>query len=361
MRLSKTTMSEQKKNKQITAIDLFCGAGGLTKGLEKAGIKVNLGVDIDPVCAYPYSKNNSGVFLEKSVTDISSDDIHMFFTKNSIKVLAGCAPCQTFSTYNRKSDSSDERWWLLLEFGRLVQELLPEIVTIENVPGLVGKDVFNTFRERLIKLGYKINYSIVDCSKYGLPQNRQRLVLLASRLGNIRLLEPKEFTRKTYRTVREAIGNLEPIKAGEQFYKDPMHTSSALSELNLQRIRASRPGGTWRDWPASLVANCHKKQSGTSYVSVYGRMKWEEPSPTITTQFMGFGNGRFGHPEQDRGLSLREGAMLQGFPKNYAFFEKRDLPTAKVIGRLVGNAVPVTLGHLIGKSIIRHVKEFHNE
>jgi len=202
---------------------------------------------------------------------------------------------------------------------------------------------------------------ILNCAKYGLPQNRRRLVLLASKFGDIRLLEPKEFTRNTNKTVQETIGTLEPIEAGSSSSTDPLHKSAALSELNLKRIKASIPGGTWRDWPKRLVADCHKKKSGKTYSSVYGRMKWEEASPAITTQFMGFGNGRFGHPEQNRGLSLREGAMLQGFPKNYKFVKKGDRPTNKVIGRLVGNAVPVTLGHLIGKSIIKHVQGIKNE
>ena len=352
---------KKNKIKEITAIDLFCGAGGLTKGLEKSGIKVNLGVDIDPACEYPYSANNSGVFLEKSITSISGKDIQGFFKRGSIRLLAGCAPCQTFSTYNRKSNSSDKRWRLLLEFGRLIKEMRPELITMENVPGLIEHSVFNTFRRNLIKLGYSVDYKVINCSKYGLPQNRRRLVLLASKIGDIRLLEPKEFTRKTFKTVKETIGNLYPIGAGEYLLADPLHQSAALSELNLKRIKASKPGGTWQDWPKRLVANCHKKQSGRTYTGVYGRMKWDEPSPAITTQFMGFGNGRFGHPKQHRGLSLREGAMLQGFPKSYKFVKKGEEPINKVIGRLVGNAVPVTLGHLIGKSIMKHVAEIKND
>ncbi len=346
---------------KITAVDLFCGVGGLTKGLERSGIKVNLGVDIDPACEYPYSTNNSGVFLKESITNISGNDINKFFKKGSIRLLAGCAPCQTFSNYNRKSNKSDERWWLLLEFSRLIRETLPELVTMENVPGLIKQDVFDTFKKNLFDLGYEVGYKIINCSDYGLPQNRRRLVLLASKIGAVQLLEPKYFTKKPHKTLKETIGNLEPIVAGSSLLTDPLHKSSALSELNLKRIKASKPGGTWRDWPIDLVANCHKKRSGQTYTSVYGRMKWEKPSPAITTQFIGFGNGRFGHPEQDRGLSLREGAMLQGFPKNYQFVKKGDVPINKVIARLVGNAVPVTLGHLIGKSFIHHLKRIENE
>ena len=346
---------------KITAVDLFCGAGGLTKGLERSGIKVNLGVDIDPACEYPYSTNNSGVFLKESITNISGNDINGFFKKGSIRLLAGCAPCQTFSNYNRKSNKSDERWWLLLEFGRLIRETLPDLVTMENVPGLIKQDVFDAFKNDLFDLGYGVEYKIINCSDYGLPQNRRRLVLLASKIGAVQLLEPTDFTKKPHKTVKETIGNLEPIVAGGWLLTDPLHKSATLSELNLKRIEVSKPGGTWRDWPIDLVAECHKKRSGQTYASVYGRMKWEKPSPAITTQFIGFGNGRFGHPEQNRGLSLREGAMLQGFPKNYKFVKKGDVLINKVIARLVGNAVPVTLGHLIGKSFIHHLKRIENE
>lgn len=353
--------THQGISEKITAIDLFCGAGGLTNGLEKSGIKVNLGVDIDPACEYPYSANNSGAFLEQSVTNISGNYIQGFFKNGSIRLLAGCAPCQTFSSHNRKFNNPDDRWRLLLDFSRLIKEILPELVTMENVPGLLKKDVFATFKNTLIDLGYTVNYKVVNCSEYGLPQNRRRLVLLASKLGAIQLLEPNDLTNNTHKTVREAIGNIESIEAGNCSSTDPLHKSSELSALNLKRIKASRPGGTWRDWPKPLVANCHKKPNGEKFLSVYARMEWGKPSPTITTQFLGFSKGRFGHPEQNRALSLREGAILQGFPKRYKFTKKGEEPKNTIIGRLIGNAVPVTLGHLIGKSIINHIQQIENE
>ena len=158
-------------------------------------------------------------------------------------------------------------------------------------------------------------------------------------------------------TVREAIAGLPPLKAGEVCVSDPLHQASELSPLNLKRIRASKPGGSWKDWNDDLVADCHKKSSGKTYPSVYGRMSWDEPSPTMTTQYYGFGNGRFGHPEQNRAISLREGAILQSFPRYYKFVPKNGEIYRKVIGRLIGNAVPVKLGEAIGKSIVRHVEE----
>ena len=358
-----TTQQHIKPVRQIYAVDLFCGAGGLTRGLLDAGIKVRAGVDLDPICEYPYEQNNEAEFLKKSVTDLTPDEIRLFYRKRSLRLLAGCAPCQTFSTYNlkaRTAEEKDKKWFLLLEFARLVNDLSPELVTMENVPGLQEQDVFQKFIQTLHDNGYHVNYQVVACADYGIPQDRHRLVLLASKLGEIRLLSPSEFGAKR-QTVRNAIGELPRLKAGGKSKDDPLHQCSKLSPLNLKRIRASKPGGTWRDWPKALVAECHKKSTGNTYGSVYGRMSWDEPSPTMTTQFFGYGNGRFGHPEQDRGISLREGAILQSFPPDYEFSKPGEPVCQKNIGRLIGNAVPVRLGEVIGKSIVIHVNEMQKQ
>ena len=157
-------------------------------------------------------------------------------------------------------------------------------------------------------------------------------------------------------TVKQTIGNLEPLNAGQKSTRDRLHQCSKLSELNLRRIRASKPGGTWRDWSEDLRAKCHLKASGKTYPAVYGRMEWNRPSPTITTQCFGFGNGRFGHPEQDRAISLREAALLQTFPPTYKFVDSNKPVVFSSVGRLIGNAVPVKLGEVIAESIIKHVK-----
>lgn len=342
--------------KKIQAIDLFCGAGGLTKGLSLSGVSVKVGVDTDQHCEYPYSENNEAVFLKKSVADIKKQDLIGYIDSDAPLLLAGCAPCQTFSKYNQKASSDDDRWWLIKEFGRLVVEMSPDYVTMENVPGLIKKDVFKDFLSDLLSQGYKVDYKIVSCAEYGLPQSRQRLVLIGSRSKNIKILPPKAFSKSSRKSVNDVIGKLPPIGAGEKCCKDPLHQSAGLTEINLRRIRASRPGGTWKDWPVDLISNCHKSLTGRTYVSVYGRMKGDEPSPTITTQFYGFGNGRFGHPSQDRALSLREGAILQGFPKNYKFVEPGRPMAMSVVGRLIGNAVPVGLGKLIGMSLMKSVE-----
>ncbi len=341
--------------KTISAVDLFCGAGGLTRGLEKAGISVRLGVDLDPACTYPYEANNSAKFLLKSVNDVTADEISKALKGTRYRLVAGCAPCQPFSTYSQgKADPSDNRWSLLMQFARLVEETEPELVTMENVPGLAEQEVFTQFVDRLKNKGFAVVHQVVNCADYGLPQQRQRLVLLASRLGPIKFIAPTHKAGQ-YVTVREAIGKLPRIRAGESDPNDPLHQSSALSPINLKRIKASRPGGTWRDWSRDLVAECHKKGTGKTYPGVYGRMSWDQTAPTMTTQFFGFGNGRFGHPEQHRAISLREGAILQSFPKGYKFAPKGGPIHRKTVGRLIGNAVPVKLGEAIGKSILAHV------
>lgn len=342
--------------RNIYAVDLFCGAGGLTHGLVKAGVNVCLGVDIDPACEYPYSINNNAKFLLKSVEDLSTDELANHFRKNGIKLLAGCAPCQTFSKYNQKATEADKRWWLLREFSRFVNEISPDLVTMENVPRLIKQNVFDEFVANLKVNGYSVVYQIVNCAEYGVPQQRNRLVLLASKLGAISLLSPSEFDKKP-QTVKEAIGDLPAIHAGTSCHEDPLHQCSALSEINMRRMEVSRPGGTWRDWPKELVVDCHKRSSGKTYPSVYGRMTWDDPAPTMTTQFYGFGNGRFGHPEQNRAISLREGAILQSFPRHYEFVRPGEEICLKSIGRLIGNAVPVTLGEVIGASLLSHVTD----
>jgi DNA (cytosine-5)-methyltransferase 1 len=337
----------------ITGVDLFCGVGGLTHGLGRAGLTIAAGIDNDPSCRYPYENNNDAVFVERDIECVESGEIEHFLKPDGVSLLAGCAPCQPFSTYSRSAREGrhDAEWPLVLAFGRLVEEVQPELVTMENVPQLVDADVFDGFLESLV--GYHVAWTIVDCATLGVPQTRKRLVLLASRLGDRGLELVVEDVRPE--SVREAIGDLPPIQAGGQLDADPLHRSSRLSGLNLERIRASRPGGTWRDWPPALQAACHRRGSGQTYPSVYGRMNWDEPAPTITTQCFGYGNGRFGHPDQDRAISLREAAMLQTFPQDYAFCARGDDIKFNRMGRLIGNAVPVRLGEVIGEALLQHV------
>lgn len=348
-----------KIKKEISAVDLFCGVGGLTHGLAKEGINVVAGIDVDPSCRFPYEANNDAKFLEEDVASLSAKYVGKLFDKNSIRLLAGCAPCQPFSTYSRSGRNRhyDSQWSLVLDFARLVKEIKPELVTMENVPQLLEHQVFNDFIENLSE--YKIWWSVVDCSSFGVPQTRKRLVLLASLLGNENLAIKALNSKPS--TVRETIEDLPPILAGQSHSKDCLHAAPALSDLNMQRIKASKPGGSWRDWPIPLRANCHKKISGSTYPSVYGRMEWDKSSPTITTQSFGYGNGRFGHPEQDRAITLREAAMLQTFPRNYLFAPPNTKIKFNKMGKLIGNAVPVRLGEIIASTLLAHVESIYNK
>lgn len=340
------------RSAKIAGVDLFCGVGGLTHGLKRGGIDIVAGIDIDPECEYPYEHNNGAQFLARDVGALDASVIKDLLPATGLTLLAGCAPCQPFSTYSRsgRGRGHDADWPLLLNFGRLVEEVQPDLVTMENVPQILDHEVFEGFLERL--RGYSKRWSIVECAAFGVPQTRRRLVFLASKLGEdgLELSMPPGGQR----SVRDTIGRLPSIEAGGRLADDPLHAASRLSPLNLKRIQASRPGGTWRDWPTSLQAACHQRSTGATYPSVYGRMAWDEPAPTITTQCFGYGNGRFGHPDQDRAISLREAAMLQTFPRDYAFVA----PGAKVrfnkMGRLIGNAVPVRLGEVIGETLVRH-------
>jgi DNA (cytosine-5)-methyltransferase 1 len=338
---------------RITCVDLFCGAGGLTHGLINEGIPVIAGIDVDDACRHPFEANNAARFINKDVSDVKPSELKSLYGTTEIRILAGCAPCQPFSTYSQRYETlTSPRWPLLYQFARLVKAIRPEIVTMENVPLVEKHAVFNDFIATLKRMHYRVWQEVVDCVQYGLPQTRRRMVILASSVGSIELISP---THAEPRTVRQAIGDLPPIEAGGMDVSDSLHTASGLSGLNLKRIQASRPGGTWRDWPSRLVAVCHRRDTGRSYPGVYGRMTWDDPSPTITTQFYGFGSGRFGHPDQDRAISLREGAILQGFPETYSFVPDHAPVYFKVLGRMIGNAVPVTLGQLIGRSIVRHL------
>lgn len=344
---------------KIEVVDLFCGTGGLSYGMKSGGLHIVGGFDIDKTCQFAYETNNDAKFFFKDIRQVNGDDVECLYSKKSIRVLAGCAPCQPFSSYahtNKKKDPN--KYDLLYEFGRLIEEVHPDIVTMENVPSIFTfslKPVFSDFVDLLNKEGYTVSYQIVFCPDYGIPQNRKRLVLLGSRLGPIRLVD-KTNTPDNYKTVGDTIRDLEPLEAGGKSDDDPLHRCRALNATNLARIHNTPYGGSWKDWPEELVLLCHRKDSGKSFGSVYGRMKWGEPSPTITTECTGLGNGRFGHPEQDRAISIREAALLQTFPMTYKFFENEGEVSLQKASRYIGNAVPPKLGEVIAKSIKIHIR-----
>ena len=344
-------------NLNVAAVDLFCGIGGLTHGLIKAGTPVVAGIDIDETCKYAYEANNDSDFIHADITNLTGREVSDLYPEGCIKILVGCAPCQPFSTHTQKNEKrvEDEKWKLLYSFSKLIKEVQPDIVSAENVPAITRSKVFLDFNTELRELGYSIFWGKVYCPDYGVPQSRKRLVLLASKFGAIDII-PATHTQNEYETVRDKIGELDVIAAGEVSARDHLHRTSRLGDTNLKRIKQSKPGGTWRDWDEELLSPCHKKESGKSYSGVYARMSWGTLAPTMTTQFYNYGTGRFGHPEQDRALTLREGSLLQTFPEDYDFIDP-ELPfSIKRIGMHIGNAVPVRLGYIIGKSIIEHIR-----
>jgi DNA (cytosine-5)-methyltransferase 1 len=345
----------------VSAVDLFCGAGGLTHGLLQGGVKVEAGIDIDAQAEYAFTKNNPNTrYFRWDVGRKKFPSIEKLFAKDKFRLLAGCAPCQPFSKLTQAIDRH-QCWNLLNNFGRFVAGIEPELVTMENVPELAerGKDVFEGFVKTLEGLGYHVDWEIVKCEEYGVPQFRRRLVLLASKLGELKVPKGSYAHKSQWRSVRTTISHLPELESGEQCDHDPLHVAPNLSNLNLKRIRATRhDGGSRRDWPEKLVLECHKKESGARYHSIYGRMWWDRPSPTMTTLCTGIGNGRFGHPDQDRSITLREAALLQSFPRAYEFWPRDSTLNRGAVGRMIGNAVPPKLAKALGKAIIEHVSEY---
>lgn len=345
---------------ETKAIDLFCGIGGLTHGLISEGLKVVAGIDNDETCKYGFEHNNNAKFIHKDIQNVTSSEILDLFgiVENTATILVGCAPCQPFSKLNLKKADKNQLE-PIEKFAQLIAQTKPDIVSMENVPGLANTKkypVFQTFLDTLRDNSYKYKVEVVDVSEYGIPQKRRRLVLLASRLGEIELI-PRTH-EDNYVTVRDAIGKLEPIKHGETCANDHLHHARKLSALNLRRIKSTpHDGGSSDSWDNGLILDCHKKASGKTYKkTVYGRMRWDEPAPTMTTQCIGLGNGRFGHPEQDRAISLREAALFQTFPMDYVFTDPEKPFYAKHVAKFIGNAVPVQLGAVIGKSIMSHLE-----
>jgi len=346
--------------RKIKVVDLFCGIGGLTHGFELEGLDVVAGVDFDDTCTYGYERNNKAKFIHKNIADFTSKELDELYGDSELKILVGCAPCQPYSGLNRKKGVGRNNT-PLEKFAELVEDTQPDIVSMENVRGLANKDKypeFSNFLRVLTDNNYNVSYQVVDTSDYGVPQTRNRLVLLASKLGEISLLPPTHIKKKI--TVRETIGHLEPINDGETSKRDPLHKARKLSLLNKKRIQATpKNGGNSEAWDEDLLPECYRRDSGNTYrKTVYGRMRWDEPSPTMTTQCTGLGNGRFGHPEQDRAITLREAALIQTFPEDYQFVPEDSEVITSHVAKFIGNAVPVKLGTVIAKSIKEHISSY---
>ena len=338
-----------KKDNTIKAVDLFCGIGGLTNGLEQAGINVVRGYDFDNSVQHAYETNNKAEFKEMDITDLKVSEVKNLLKGSRHTLVAGCAPCQPFSSYQKNKDIESRRshykYMAFHHFMRIVKGVKPTFVTMENVRGILKDENFDFFVKDLEKLGYNVDYKVVDISKWGAPQKRNRMFLVASKAGEIKI---PTLNKKTV-PLSDAIGHLKSVSAGEINKEDKMDEASRLSSLNIKRIRASKPGGTWKDWPRRLLLECYKKPSGSTFTSVYGRLHKDKPSNTLTTQFTRYGTGRYGHYEQDRALTLREGAIIQTFPEDYSFNVEK-LGRTKV-SMHIGNAVPPLAGKILGETM----------
>lgn len=343
--------------KQLKAIDFFCGGGGMTCGLRQAGVNVIAGIDIDKEAKETYEYNNPGsVFVESDIRRLRSN---IFEKRYNIKkfddslILVGCSPCQFYSIINTDKEQSLKTKDLLRNFSRFIEYYRPGYVLVENVPGILTnkESIWPMFYKKLKSLGYdRIVYDVIDMSHYGVPQSRKRFSLIATRL-NVNIHLPKADAKQAL--LCEFIGEANGFPKIEAGHKDSSafnHTVAGLSDKCLARLRkTSHDGGSRLDWAedSELQLRCFVGKDD-SFKDSYGRMWWNKPAPTITTKFFSISNGRFGHPEEDRAISIREGATLQTFPKDYVF-KSNSIATA---ARLIGNAVPCEYARRLGEVLI---------
>lgn len=347
---------------RLKAIDFFCGAGGMTYGMNQAGITVLAGIDIDKSCKETYEANNHpSRFINEDIStlnykklgyklDIRKNDDHL--------ILIGCSPCQYWSKVNTDRSSSETSAYLLHEFQRAIQHFNPGHVVIENVPGILKNNKYKlipSFKTFLKSMGFNVVDGKINANNYGVPQNRIRYLLWASRVIRDVSLPPNAAVAAAL--VRDFIGEhngFSRIEAGHRDHTDFLHTSSELSEKNLRRIMCTPADGgnrhSWKDIP-ELQINAYRNKDHI-FRDVYGRMFWDKPAPTLTTRFNSLSNGRFGHPEEHRAISLREGAALQTFPKHYIFKASNQAS----IARQIGNAVPPDMAKKMGL----HIKQMVN-
>ncbi len=360
-------MLQKMQPRMYTAIDIFSGSGGLTVGLKKAGFCVVAAVEIEPHAFATYKTNHSEVqAFKQDIRTVTGESLLELSPNRKIDLLSGCPPCQGFSTLTARYKRSDPRDELILEMSRLVKEVQPKIVMMENVPGLYkkGASLFNEFIENLTSLGYVIEWDVLQVADYGVPQSRQRLVLLAGKNFPIHLPNPTHSKTgknglKKWKTIREAIGFMpEPVvlsdsqsKGGPQNYN--WHIVRSLSADTLKMLKAAKPGESRLKLPNELRPPCHQNRKD-GFNNVYGRMSWEQVSSTITSGCTTFSKGRFGHPEKDRTISVREAALLQTFPLEYIF----DTPYMEYACEMVGNALPCDFAEILANQCFNSLIEF---
>lgn len=352
--------NKHKDKRKLKAVDFFCSGGGMSYGMQEAGIKILAGIDFDEKCKATYEANIRGAeFIHADVFDLSEYELEkkLSLKKNDDElILIGCSPCQFWSIINTDKTKSEKSKNLLKEFRRFVEYFNPGYVVVENVPGVLRKKQESGlagFINWLNKNSYKVHFDIHEVSEFGVPQHRKRFTLVANRITPNEVIPIPVKGKKI--TVRDVIGihnGFPKVLAGHKDNSDFMHTVAGLKKISLDRLAVTpKDGGTRLSYVDNkeLAPKCHiGKIDG--FKDVYGRMWWDKPSPTITTKFFSISNGRFGHPEEDRAISLREGAILQSFPKDYIFKTTSVANTA----RMIGNAVPPKYAKAIGKAIINN-------
>ena len=340
----------------LTAIDVFAGGGGLTVGLKRAGFKVAAAIEIEEHAYATYRANHPEVHaVKQDVRTVSGEDLLAGTRGEPIDLLAGCPPCQGFTSLTSKYKRDDARNSLVLEMARLAREIRPRAIMMENVPRLRDKQLYEELRRDLEALGYRLADDVLEVADYGVPQRRKRLVLLGGRGFRIDPPPPSHSARgeggvPSWKTVRDAIGHMkEPVTLGKAkeagtVEKSDWHVVRTLSDKNTARMRSVRAGETWASIPEKLRPVCH--QGGyRGFSNVYGRMEWDCPSPTITGGCTTFSKGRFGHPVHDRTISVREAALLQTFPIDYRF----DTPYMEYVCNIIGNALPCDFAEIVSR------------
>lgn len=337
---------------KLIAIDLFSGCGGLTEGMHQADFQTEIAFEIDEIASKAYKLNHPETnIITKDIRDVSIKEVKEKLNGKKIHLLAGCPPCQGFSSIrrlNRVTPIEDERNNLIMEYVRLIKELKPYTIMMENVPGLVQYDLFKKAVVILTKeLGYNIDYKVVNVKDYGVPQSRRRLVLVGSRLGEITVAEPTNDKQ----TVRSTIEFL-PLPENST---DPVHKIFPLHKPHIQKRIELTPknGGSRKDLPKEFSLKCHESKN-VGFNDVYGRLRWDDCSTTITGGCLNPSKGRFLHPEQNRNISAREAAMLQSFPVDYKF--PLDIPKTN-LALMIGNALPPKFSYYQSINIKEHLKE----
>lgn len=351
-------MKKKNTNQKLVAVDFFCSAGGMTAGFRKAGINVLGGIDIDSSCKETYEVNNKGsVFINSDISKLLESELVQKLhikTNDDNLIFIGCSPCQYYTNIQTEKKKSKKTKLLIEDFQRFIEYFKPGYIVIENVPGFETKkdSPLQKFKNFLKQNKYAYDDGVINALYYNVPQKRRRYLLLATRVKD-KIDLPKPEKNVDQLILKNYIGGengFAKISAGHFDESSFLHTTAKLKEINLKRIKATpKNGGTrlaWKNNP-ELQLKCYEGKDET-FTDVYGRMFWNHPAPTLTTKFYSISNGRYGHPEEDRGISLREGAVLQTFPKNYKFVSKH--PTA--IARMIGNAVPPQLSMRVATSIL---------